>query len=1102
MKTCPKCGKSNRDNAKYCKWCGSSLSSQGEGGPFAGLVDKDEIRKALTSIVSKAKAKADFCKKNGIKERMQLSFVITGDVGTGKTTVARSLTSALFAAGIVSAAEPVIINPVEYQNWIKDIDGNVQKLGNKVLIIEEAQKLVPNGPSNGVAQIDYVLQPLRRWREDSTKPVVIFTGQKPLKTFFDQNPDAASAINYFLETGEISVEGLLKISSMLLETKYHRTLTPEASDKLRRIFVNDRRDPSCALGAGGHDAAARANQIDLAALDFGASINTVGEDLVQGKEFVPKTIDEVLAEFDKFVGVEEIKKEISTIARNIQEDVRRGKAPRIENHFQFLGNPGTGKTTMARLFADALNALGALPVGQLVEVSKTELVSSFVGDSTAKVKTQFDKAMGGVLFIDEAYQLGNDSHGKDAVDTILKLAEDNRGKIVVIIAGYTKEMGEFLQLNSGLQSRFDKVINFRDYTPEELTEIFRRRVAGSEYRLSDEASEQVGNFFKKMYLTRTKNFGNAREVRTAFNNALSRVKERLASDPSASPLITMADIVGESSHKAKSVEEILSSLDDFVGMADVKRQLTEIAATVKLNQLRMEMGIAGAKADNLHIAITGNPGTGKTEVAKRLGQILKAMGVLPKGHVVQRERKTLLDSYANSAGANMDKAVDEALGGVLFIDEAYNLIPMDNPSSKDKDGTAAIEALMTRMSNDAGKFVTVIAGYKEPIDEFIANANPGLARRFTHRIHIADYSVPELDEIYLRRAKKENYTLSDEAKDLLYKKIEEMVTCKDGNFGNAGEMNKLFDKTLARQSSRLLSKISSGTLTREEAMTIEASDIPYDAPKKVDLASCLKDLDGLVGLASVKAAVRELADTITVEQQRALASGKRPSVALDHYLFLGNPGTGKTTVARIMGNIFYSLGLLPSNKVLEVKPTDLVAGFVGQTAPKTRQMIDRGLGGVFFIDEAYGLNDGGFGSRDAMPELLTKLIDYKGKMVCIAAGYPYEMAQWLDLNSGLSSRFTRTITFEDYTGEELAQIFRNIVKKNDMKLDDGAEEEMHRYFDLLVFNKGDNFANAREAVNYFNAVKLRQGSRVRKLLDISGYDREELSILRREDMRI
>lgn len=615
--------------------------------PLDALIDKDAIRTRLDDIVAKARSKHDFCRRNNISSRMQLSFVITGDAGTGKTTVAQAITAALAVAGVLRNPIAETVNPVDFDNWIKNLDKHTDRLGNSAIIVEEAQKLVPDGEAEEVAKLDHMLQAARRWREDASKPVVIITGNKRLRKFFNENPNSASAINYFFETEELSVDGLMEIARRHLSEKYKRQLTREADEKLRRVFVNDRRQPDDSLGAGGHNAAARAYNIDLAAIGYTAS--PLGPEYVRGKEFIPKTLTEVMAEFNKYVGIEEVKNSIRTIANTIAEDVKAGRQARVMHHYQFLGNPGTGKTTMARLFADALNALGALPVGHLVEVSKDDLVSSFVGDTTSKVVGMFKKAMGGVLFIDEAYQLGNDSHGKDAIDTILTQAENNRGKLVVIIAGYTKEMGEFVQINSGIASRFDSIINFRDYTAEELTEIFRRMVNASPdgLRLSQEADANVGNVFKRIYLTRSRTFGNAREVRSVFIKAVERMKNRLSADPASGYFLTMKDIEGEEGN-AKPVDEILNELDDMVGMDSVKNQLRSIARNVELNRRRAQTGRAQTKVDNIHIAITGSPGTGKTEIAKRLGRIFKAMGVLSKGHVVERERKTLLDSMAGN----------------------------------------------------------------------------------------------------------------------------------------------------------------------------------------------------------------------------------------------------------------------------------------------------------------------------------------------------------------------------------------------------------------------------------------------------------------------
>ncbi|MDE7346442.1 MAG: AAA family ATPase [Muribaculaceae bacterium] len=1117
---CSKCNRDNRDTAKFCKWCGTAILSRVSappaqdkskddgtkslaGGSLDNLIEKEDIVRKLGSIIAKAKGKADYCRKNGIKERMQLSFVITGDPGSGKTETAYTIAQMLYEAGVTRSPEPVVVNAVNFNEWKKDVGKHEAKYANSVIIFEESQKLIGDGEHTDINDIDHLLQLVKRWREKGDMPVAIITGGRELLKYLREH-GSATIINYFFETNSPTLEGLKLIAEHKLRNKFMRTLTPEASDKLGRVLLYDFRNPNEAPGAGGHMAAERAYQIDLNAVEKGVFVNPLGPEFISGTEYRPKTFEEVMEDFDRFVGIDNIKKAVKTIANGIAVDVAAGREPTVTKHFRFIGNPGTGKTTMARLFADALNALGALPVGQFVEVSKNDLVSSYVGGTTEKVTSVFKKAMGGVLFIDEAYQLANDSHGKDAIDTILTLTENNRGKIVVILAGYAKEMNELNSLNTGVASRFKETIDFPDYDAATLLAIFRSMIKHSPdgLTLSEDAEKGVENFFKLMYQGRKENFGNAREVRNVFDTAVERMRNRVADDPSQPREITMSDIEGEEVSRPKTIEEILAALDDMVGMDKVKEQLITIASDVRLRRMQMEFGDDSPELMNIHIAITGNPGTGKTEVAKRLGQIFRAIGVADKGHVVMRERKTLLDSMVNSAGINMDKAVNEALGGILFIDEAYNLIPMDNPSQKDSDGMAAVEALMTRMVNDAGKFITVIAGYKQEIEEFIANANPGLKSRFTHRIHIDDYTPGQLFEIFMRAAAKSKLKLTDDACELLQKKIDEMVTMKDRKFGNARDVLKLLNETRARMSTRLREAVMSGKVTKEQLFTIEAPDIPYEAPKRVNIKETFRKLDELVGLESVKTVVRDIADAIIVEQERARLEDRRPSIPLDSYLFLGNPGTGKTTVARLMAEIFYSLGLLPSNKLIEIKPGDLIAGFVGQTAPKTRQMAQRGIGGVLFIDEAYGLKDGGFGEKDATPELLTILADNKDKMVCIAAGYPYEISEWLACNTGLPRRFTRTINFEDYNEDDLARIFINIAKKNGMRLDEDADAEMRRYFSDLVANKGDGFGNAAEAVNYFNKVKINQGARLRKEMTPDGFRREDLYVLKFDDMQL
>lgn len=1115
---CNKCGRPNRPSAKYCKWCGEavgaaaspSASTGGGASALDRLVGKDEVARKIQDVLTSAANIAAQGRNGGVNMRLDMCFAITGPTGVGKNYLAETIAAALHQAGIIKKPVPHIVKSIDYKSFVDKLKDNVKTVGGNVLIIDDAQTQCPATRADSICELDRILQNCPEWGPDPDRPIVIFLGDDDLLNFFENNTSARARIKELIRVPAPTIEDLTEMCVRRLEREYGKLVQPEARAKIGRVITAEKRDNTDKFTYG-HFAADLAYRTYL---NFCAvpGANTVTPAMVPGKEYFPKTLDDVLREFDKYVGVEDIKDAIRKIALTVDEARQRGGEAAangsVKSHFVFVGNPGTGKTTMARLFAEALSAMGALPSGHLVEVDRGKLVSQYVGETPKIVRKAVSDAMGGVLFVDEAYTLWNgesDTVGQQAVDTLMKDCEDLRGKFVCLLAGYPVEMQRFMGSNPGMARRFNQTVEFRDYTGPELTQIFRNMAAAVPVTLSEDADRQIGPFFDKMYATRGNRFGNAGTVRNCLEDALGRMRTRVDNArrdgtyrPGMETELIMDDI--QSDNMKRSVDDILASLDDLIGMEDVKKQIETIAKRVRLNQRRIESGRGRATVDNIHIVITGNPGTGKTTVANRLGQVFKAIGVLPTDKVIVKKKEDILDSFANSAGKNMRKAVDDAMGGILFIDEAYSLLPVGTPGTVNADGAEAVNALMTCMSERAGQFITVIAGYKTEIEEFIRNANPGLERRFTHRIHIPDYSVDNLYEIYMQQAKRGGFTLTEDACKLLRLKIEEMVTAKDEKFGNAGTMIKLFEQTTDRQADRVDPDADDDVL-----FTIEKEDIPYDAPKKLDIDEIMGQLDHLTGLSGVKNAVRDMADTLTALQIRAADSGDRSTMNLDHYLFLGNPGTGKTTVARIMGNIFYSLGLLPSNKVIELSAKDLVAPYVGHTSPKTHAALMRGMGGVVFIDEAYSITEGGvqggFGP-EAVAELLQVMENYKNRFICIAAGYPREMKQWLDTNSGLKSRFTSTIDFEDYSAEELATIARNIFEKKNLTLSDDADSAMLKHFTRLVAGKDRNFANAREARNYVDRVILNQGRRLRMEMKLPGFTNDRLYVLEAADMKI
>lgn len=851
MIKCRNCGVENRDIAKFCKECGKKIEMKDTSvltqtvmpslkrDALDEIVGLDEFKQKIRDKVNQFK----ILNSRTIKDRkIPLAFdtVIFGQSGTGKNAFVNAMTEYLYDNGVITQKYPTVISspdPAELLDSFEDAKGGVLFIDNvdrdlppkeeqwkQVLLYENLVKNLGNSSE---------------YMDD--RPVVIFSGNDLLKKYMSLHGFYGNNFTFFFDFPSVSIPDLVEITKRRLEEDFGMQWSVEALEKLKNVFAFMLKDTSSVFGYG-HAAVKKSREImqEFASKTSDSTSMILMPEHIPGEEFKPKTFDEVILEFDKFVGVDEIKESLKGIAAFLENEKSLRKeddnTPLLKDHFLFLGNPGTGKTTMARLFAEALTSMGVLPVGQLIEVSRKDLVGQWLGSTAPLVEEAFNRAEGGVLFIDEAYDLKNDdrdSFGQEAVNTLIKLAEDRRGRVVVILAGYTREMGIFKDANPGIKSRFNISVDFRDYNAEELEEIFRRLVKGNGYLLDESAEKGITPFFKNMHMKKLKDFGNARDVRNVFDAAVKRYSNRISElrksgnfQPSLERYLSIEDIEGENS-RSKSVDEVLSSLDDLIGMANVKEQIKSIANSIKGARRRMKSGLGKDDLQNIHIVITGNPGTGKTTVAKRLGEVFKSLGVLSSDKVVERDRSNLITPLVNSGANNMNAAVDEAMGGILFIDEAYNLYnPSD--SSGDKAGIEAVEALMKRMSDDAGKFVTIIAGYKNRITWFVNNANPGLKRRFTYWVNIDDYTPGQLLEIFIKTAESRNYSLTDAAKQKAEIKINRLVENKDENFGNAGVIMNLFAKTLERQSNRLSPYFDDESVDDKIFFTIEDEDIPMD----------------------------------------------------------------------------------------------------------------------------------------------------------------------------------------------------------------------------------------------------------------------------------
>lgn len=466
---------------------------------------------------------------------------------------------------------------------------------------------------------------------------------------------------------------------------------------------------------------------------------------------------EPLDQLNALTGLSTVKEQIETFTRMVQFNQlreRQGlKSTGLTMHSLFLGNPGTGKTTVARLLGKSLFASGAIDEDKFVEVSRRDLVGEHLGASANLTHKVLESARGGVLFIDEAYSLyqkDNNSFGQEAVDTVLTYMENNRADIVVIFAGYSDRMQDFLGMNPGLKSRVPNRFDFEDYTPEEIALIGYESLLNDDYTVDEPLYRRV---VARKY-GQSSDKSNGRWVRN-FNEDLVKVMARRvfstsSTDPEDLTHITEEDVYnlggGDLARKEQNVELLLDQLDALTGLANVKQWVRKLVNRVKVDQQRMELD-GSVSRPTYHMAFVGNPGTGKTTVAKLIAQLFYNLGILETSTVKEVDRTQLIGRWIGHTEEITSKAIDEAMGGVLFVDEAYQL---NVENSTNDFGKQAIETFMTRLENDRDKFVAIFAGYTENMDSFLG-ANPGLRSRIPLRIEFPDYLPGEIAKIVVKQ---------------------------------------------------------------------------------------------------------------------------------------------------------------------------------------------------------------------------------------------------------------------------------------------------------------------------------------------------------------
>lgn len=486
-----------------------------------------------------------------------------------------------------------------------------------------------------------------------------------------------------------------------------------------------------------------------------------------------------------------------------------------------------------------------------------------------------------------------------------------------------------------------------------------------------------------------------------------------------------------------STDSSYDKLNKLIGLDIVKKQIESIIASDLVEKERIKHKGKDYQACSMNMIFGGNPGSAKTTVAKLFAGIAKEKGILKSGAFVERGG---MDLDGLGCVTAIREAFLAAKGGVLFIDEAYSMV-----------SDTAVTVLIQEMENRREDVIVILAGYNDRMRDFM-KINEGLKSRIPHWVDFPDYTADELTDIFKLMIEERGFQVTDEAtKEAHY--IFEKVRNTD-NFGNGRYVRNLIDRASQNQAVRLLSDgKDASVIKKKELFQITKDDISLleeGLKNEREPGTAKKELDNMIGLASVKKIIHKAIAHYKLNKL-CIAKGIAREKASLHMVFTGNPGTAKTSVARLFAEILKDEKVLSTGTFVEVGRADLVGDHVGATAPLVKRKFKEAQGGILFIDEAYSLCDNyenGFGD-EAINTIVQEMENHRDNIIVIFAGYNEPMQRFLDRNPGMLSRIAFQIEFDDYTTEELCDIAKLMASKKQMTITDAAMDKLRENFDIV-----------------------------------------------------
>lgn len=741
------------------------------------------------------------------------------------------------------------------------------------------------------------------------------------------------------------------------------------------------------------------------------------------------------------------------------------------HHFGYLftGNSGTGKRSSAKELFNLLKAIEN-DTQIWVEIPAIQMFDPSSGFSP--IGSTIEENRHSLIYISGAEDLCMKGLLSQTGIEILANKLKTEPTVTVVLSGPRDELIQMVNSCQAAKDYFVHKFHFDDFDPETLTQIAVKYAENYGYRFTDDARHELLKYFSYEHKMRGNDFQNIHLAhRTIDNKILPSLIQRsvngtdVKNDPNDAVTITIDDIPKIRHRDPKKAIERLESL---VGLENIKKSIMAHASLVNLNRRRMELGLFNHMPP-MHMVFTGNPGTGKTTVAELIGEIYYGMGVLSSGHLVEVDRSKLVGQFLGDTEKNTLNAIKSAAGGVLFIDEAYNLFTND-PDRRDY-GHRVIETLLTYLSMEQTNMIVVLAGYTVEM-EHLLQSNPGLKSRFSYIFHFNDYTPEQLMKIGGFVLKKEQYKITPEAEKKLTQYVINAYSNKDEHFGNGRFITRLLTTKIIPSVSDRLYKMPTDSITSKDLITITEADIPEIEDRKKMLTwdsaiidDALEQLNQLAGLDNVKKALHDY-----VVMLRANYVNKTP-LSGDYmtWNFLGNTGTGKSTVAEILCRIMQGAGLLPTNHFCTLNIEEFVNANNQMTIVEKAML--KATDGMLFLDldspnySNYNMDFLQFWIENKRKELNMNIA------VVIARTNDDSDAMVRNLVQHGVVPSNHILVFEDFAPEELKGIFSYLLKKQfSLDIAPDAKEVIDNCIDQIYKNRHSQPVNARTIQLLANTV--------------------------------